>query len=90
MIALADQLVIAAEDEVGQAGGAAVLFTCLINPMKELSGELGPQIASTPAAAQVVLEEGRGVEGGGGRGKGGGGGLSCYRYEPQTKKPQTT
>ena len=40
MITLADQLVIAAEDEVGQAGGAAVLLKCLLYPLKELSGEL--------------------------------------------------
>ena len=38
VIILADQLVIAVEDEVGQAGGAAVLFKCLLNPLKELSG----------------------------------------------------
>ena len=40
VITLSDQLAIAAEDEVGQAGGAAVLFKCRLNPVKELSGEL--------------------------------------------------
>ena len=40
VITLADQPAIAVEDEVGQAGGAAVLFKCLLNPVKELSGEL--------------------------------------------------
>ena len=39
VIILADQLAIAVEDEVGQAGGAAVLFKCLLNLVKELSGE---------------------------------------------------
>ena len=39
VITLVDQLVIAEEDEVEQAGGAAVLFKCLLNPVKELSGE---------------------------------------------------
>ena len=39
VITLADQLAIAAEDEAGQAGGAAVLFKCLLYPVKELSGE---------------------------------------------------
>ena len=37
---LADQLAIAAEDEVEQAGDAAVLFKYLLNPVKELSGEM--------------------------------------------------
>ena len=41
MITLAEHLAIAVEDEVGQAGGAAVLFKYLLNPVKELSGELG-------------------------------------------------
>ena len=40
MIILADQLAIAVEDEVQQAGDAAVLLKCLLNPVKELSGEL--------------------------------------------------
>ena len=40
MITLSDQAAIAAEDEVGQAGGAAVLFKYLLNPAKELPGEL--------------------------------------------------
>ena len=40
MITLADQQAIAVEDEAGQAGGAAVLFKCRLNPVKELSGEL--------------------------------------------------
>ena len=40
MNTLADQLAIAVEDEVGQAGGAAVLFKYLLYPVKELSGEL--------------------------------------------------
>ena len=31
VITLADQLAIAAEDEVGQEGGAAVLFKCLLS-----------------------------------------------------------
>ena len=35
----ADQLAIAAEDEVGQAGGGDVLFKYTLNPVKELSGE---------------------------------------------------
>ena len=39
VITLADQVAIAVEDEVGQAGGAAVLFKCLLNPVKELTGE---------------------------------------------------
>ena len=39
VITLADQLAIAAGDEVGQACGAAVLFKCLLYPVKELSGE---------------------------------------------------
>ena len=39
VITLADQLAIAVEDEVGQAGGAAVFFKCLLYPVKELSGE---------------------------------------------------
>ena len=54
MITLADQPAIAVEDEVGQAGGAAVLFKCLLNTVKELSGEL---ITSTPAAEQTVRED---------------------------------
>ena len=63
VIVLADEQAIAVEDEVGQAGGAAVLSECLLNPMKELSGELtakelpGALVSSTPAAAQVVWEE---------------------------------
>ena len=40
MITLADQLTIAAEGEIEQADGAAVLFKCLLNPVTELSGEL--------------------------------------------------
>ena len=40
VVTLADQLAIAVGDEVGQAGGGAVLFECLLNPVKELSGEL--------------------------------------------------
>ena len=40
VITLVDQLTIAVEDEVGQAGSAAVLFKYLVNPVKELSGEL--------------------------------------------------
>ena len=41
-IMLADQLAIAVdvEDEVRQAAGAAVIFKCLLNPVKEQSGEL--------------------------------------------------
>ena len=39
VITLVDQLVIAAEDEVGQAVGVAVLFKFLLYPVKELSGE---------------------------------------------------
>ena len=63
VIVLADEQAIAVEDEVGQAGGTAVLSECLLNPMKELSGELtakelpGALVSSTPAAAQVVWEE---------------------------------
>ena len=37
---------IAVEDEVEQAGGAAVFFKCLLNPVKELSSSalcLNPQ-----------------------------------------------
>ena len=45
------------DDEVEQAGGAAVLFKCLLNPVMELSGERGALITSTPAAAQVVRED---------------------------------
>ena len=41
MITLMDQLVIAVEDKDGQAGGAAVLFNYLLNPLKGLSDELG-------------------------------------------------
>ena len=37
VITLADQPAIAAEDEFGQAGDAAVLFQCLLYPVKELS-----------------------------------------------------
>ena len=37
---LADQLAVAVEDEAEQAGGAAVLFKYLLNPVKELSGEV--------------------------------------------------
>ena len=40
MITLAVQLAINVEDEVRQEGGAAVLFKYLLNPVKELSGEL--------------------------------------------------
>ena len=40
MIILADQLAIAVEGEIEQADGAAVLFKYLLNPVKELSGEL--------------------------------------------------
>ena len=40
VITLTNQLATAVEDEIGQAGGAAVLFECLLNPVKELSGEL--------------------------------------------------
>ena len=57
MFTLADQLAIAAEDEVGQAGGAAVLFKCLLYPVKELSGDLRRLRTSTPAAAQAVRED---------------------------------
>ena len=39
MITPADQLAIAVEDEVEEAGGAAVLLKYLLNPVKELSGE---------------------------------------------------
>ena len=39
MITPPDQLAIAAEDEVEQASGAAVLFKYLFDPFKELSGE---------------------------------------------------
>ena len=39
MITLAHQQTIAVEDEVDQAGGAAVLFKYLLNLVKELSGE---------------------------------------------------
>ena len=39
MITLVYQLAIAVEDEVGQTGGAAVPFKCLVYPVKELSGE---------------------------------------------------
>ena len=39
VITFVDQPAIAAEDEVGQAGGAAVLFKCLLYQVKELSGE---------------------------------------------------
>ena len=57
MITLVDQLAIAVEDEVGQAGGAAVLFKYLSYPVKELSGKLRHlSITATPAAAQVVQE----------------------------------
>ena len=38
VITLADQLAIAVEDEVEQAGGAAVLFKYLLNPLKEPDG----------------------------------------------------
>ena len=57
VITLAGQLVIAVEDEVGQAGGAAVLFKFLLNRVKELSGESSASITSSPAAAQVVWED---------------------------------
>ena len=40
MITIMDQLVVAVEDEEEQAGSAAVLFKYLLNPGKELSGEL--------------------------------------------------
>ena len=40
MIIPAEQLTIAVEGEVEQAGGAAVLMKYLLNPEKELSGEL--------------------------------------------------
>ena len=39
MVTLTDQLATAVEGEVGQARGAAVLFKCLLNPVKELSDE---------------------------------------------------
>ena len=39
MITSTNQLVIAVEDVVEQAGAAAVLLTYLLNPVKELSGE---------------------------------------------------
>ena len=40
VITLSDQLAIVVEHEVGQAGGAAVLFKYLLNPVKEHPGEL--------------------------------------------------
>ena len=40
MITVAGPLAKAVEDEVEQAGGAAVLLKYLVNPVKELSGEL--------------------------------------------------
>ena len=40
MIRVTDQLATAVEDEVEQAGGGAVLFKCLLNPVKELAGDL--------------------------------------------------
>ena len=40
MITLTDQLAIAVEDAVEQTGDAAVLLKYLLNPVKELSGEL--------------------------------------------------
>ena len=40
VITLTDQLAIAVEYEVGQAGGAAVVLKCLLNPVKELSGRI--------------------------------------------------
>ena len=58
VITLTDQLTTAVEDKVEQAGGAAVLFKHLLNPVKELSGKTEvPLITSTPAAAQVVRED---------------------------------
>ena len=54
VITLADQLVIAVEDEIGQAGGAAVLFKYLLYPVK---ANWGASVTSTPAAAQVVEED---------------------------------
>ena len=40
VIILADQLAIAVEDEVEQAGGAAVLLKYLFSPVKKLTGKL--------------------------------------------------
>ena len=57
VITLADQLVIAVEDEAGQAGGAAVLFKYLLYPVKELSGDLRRLNNLYPNAAQVVRED---------------------------------
>ena len=57
MITLADQLAIAVEDEVGQAGGAAVLFKCLLYPVKKLSGEWRRLNNLYSDAVQVIWED---------------------------------